>query len=601
MSATSISTPIVAAKGGSFLLETRLPAEVFTHEDLSEEQRQIAETASKFAKERVLPAVAAIEAKEPGVMVGLMREAGELGFAAVDTPEEYEGLGLDKTTSALVADHLSMVSSFSTGFGAHTCIGTLPLVWYGTEAQKRKYLPKLASMEWVSAYCLSEATSGSDAMNIRARASLSADGTEYILNGEKMWITNGATANLYTVFAKLDGEKFSAFLVERDTPGLSVGKEEHKLGIRGSSTCPLILNDCRIPVGNLLGEAGKGHHIAFNVLNMGRLKLGASCVGGSRVGIELMVKYARERTAFGKTLSQFGLIQRKVAEAAVRTFVAESMLYRTTGMMDAALAALPAEQAHSPREIQKRIEEYAVECSILKVYGSETLGYVADELVQTMGGFGYVEDYPAERMYRDARINRIFEGTNEINRMIITGWLMKRALSGQLPLLPAMKKLMDELMQPPSFDEETGEEVALAREEKILGNLRKITLLAAGAASQRWMMELEQQQEIMADLSECITAVYGLESSLLRARKLLAAGSSTAGFAAEIVTAYADEALGLTEQAARRVLAASAEGDALGIQLTVLRRFARNGPSDAIAVSRRIAAKCFETGRYRIV
>jgi butyryl-CoA dehydrogenase len=600
MSAIGSLTAILAAPGGSFLLNSVTPEQVFTHEDLSDEQRQIAETATKFAKEQILPAVAGIEAKEPGVMVGIMRQAAELGFAAVDIPEEYEGLGLDKTTSALVADHLSMISSFSTGFGAHTCIGTLPIVWYGTEEQKKKYLPKLASMEFVGAYALSEATSGSDAMNIRARATLSADGTEYVLNGEKMWITNGGTADLYTVFAKVDGEKFSAFLVERNTPGLSVGKEEHKLGIRGSSTCPLVLTDCRIPVGNLLGEVGKGHHIAFNVLNMGRLKLGASCVGGSRVAIEYMVKYAKERTAFGKTLAGFGLIQRKVAESVIRLFVAESMLYRTTGMMDASLGALEGGEAHSAKEIQKRIEEYAVECSILKVFGSETLGYVADELVQTMGGYGYVEDYPAERLYRDARINRIFEGTNEINRMIITGWLMKRALTGKLPLLPAIKKLMDELMEPPSFEEDDDAERVLAREEKILGNLRKITLMSAGAASQRFMMELENQQEVMADLSECITAVYGLESAMVRARKLTAAGAGSAVQAQYITAVYADAAMGTVEQAARRVLAAASEGDALGIQLTVLRRFARHTPVDDIALTRAIARQCLETGRYRI-
>ena len=591
---------IVAAKGGSFLLESRTPDEVFTHEDLSEEQQQIADQAARFAREEIFPATAQLEEKAPGVMAAKMRAAADLGFAAVDIPEEFDGLGLDKTTSALVADHLSMNSSFSTAFGAHTCIGTLPLVWYGTEDQKRRYLPKIGSMEFVGAYALSEASSGSDAMNIRARATLSADGSEYILNGEKMWITNAGFASLFTVFAKVDGDKFSAFLVERGASGLTIGKEEHKLGIRGSSTCPLILADCRIPAGNLLGGIGKGHHIAFNVLNMGRLKLGASCVGGSRVAIEQMIRYAKERTAFGKPIAEFGLIQRKIASSAIRLFVCESMIYRTTGMMDAALAKLAAEDAHNPRENQKRIEEYAVECSIIKVHGSETLGFVADELVQTMGGYGYVEDYPAERIYRDARINRIFEGTNEINRLIITGWLMKRALSGQLPLLGAIKQLMDELTQPPSFDADDDADLPLAREAKLLAGLRKITLLAAGAASKRFMMELEKQQEVMGDLADCIGAVYGLESALLRARKLAAAGSGSAEFAAAITSVYADEALGTVEQAARRVLAAASEGDALTIQLTVLRRFARSAPADSIALSRFIARHLLSLGRYRI-
>src|SRR5208337_5325584 len=374
-----------------------------------------------------------------------------------DVPEKYGGLGMDKVSSTLITDHISVLASFSTAFGAHTGIATLPLVWYGTEEQKQRYLPKLATAEWIGSYGLSEASSGSDAMNVRTRATLSADGSHYTLNGEKMWITNCGIASLYTVFAKIvdpetGGEKFSAFLIERDTPGLTVGAEEHKLGIRGSSTCPLVLDGCKIPAGNLLGEAGKGHHIAFNVLNVGRFKLGVACIGGARHALGHMIRYAKERKAFGKTISEFGLIQRKISTSATRLYAAESMAYRTVGMIDAGLAQLGPELAHSPRENQRRIEEYAVECSILKVYGSEMLTLVADELISTMGGYGYVEEYPAERYYRDARINRIFEGTNEINRLIITGWLMKRALSGQLPLLGAIKKLMDEVTQPQSFD-----------------------------------------------------------------------------------------------------------------------------------------------------
>jgi butyryl-CoA dehydrogenase len=585
---------VVAAAGGSFLLEDRAPEEVFTPEDFSPEQRQIAETAARFAREQIQPAAAQIEAKDQGVMRGLLKQAAELGFTAVDVPEEYDGLGLDKTTSALVADYISVNASFSTAFGAHAGIGTLPLIWYGTEAQKQRYLPRLASAEWVGAYALSEATSGSDAMNIRTRAVLSPDGAEYILNGEKMWISNAGFADLFTVFAKIDGEKFSAFLIERGTPGFSIGKEEHKLGIRGSSTCALVFSDCRIPVENLLGEAGKGHHIAFNILNMGRFKLGAAFDHG--------IRYAKERVAFGKPIAEFGLIQRKIASSATLLYVTESMTYRTSGMMDAALAALSAETAHSPREIQKRIEEYAVECSILKVFSSEMLDHAADELVQIMAGYGYVEDYPAERIYRDARINRIFEGTNEINRLIITGWLMKRALSGQLPLLPAIKRLMDEITQPPSFESEESEGI-LVREVKVLASLRKIFLLAAGAASQRFMTALQEEQEVMADLADCISAIFALESALLRARKLALPGSrgssGSAGIAAAMTAAYADEALATVEQAARRVLAASAEGDALGIQLSVLRRFARVAPAESIAVDRQIARYFLDAGRYR--
>ena len=595
---TLTASPIVAAAGGSFLLEDRSPEEIFTPEDLTQEQRQIAETAARFAKEQLLPAVAQIEAKDEGVMRGLLQQAAELGFTAVDVPEEFGGLGLDKTTSALVADHTSVNASFSTAFGAHSGIGTLPLVWYGTEAQKQRYLPKLVSAEWIAAYALSEATSGSDAMNIRTRAVLSEDGQDYILNGEKMWITNAGFADLYTVFAKIDGEKFSAFLVERTTPGLSVGKEEHKLGIRGSSTCALIFNDCRIPAENLLGEAGKGHHIAFNILNMGRFKLGAACLGGARQAVEQGIRYAKERVAFGKSIAEFGLIQRKIAASATRLYVTESMAYRTIGMIDAALAAL-GEDA-TPREIQKRIEEYAVECSILKVFGSEMLGFVTDELVQIMGGYGYVEDYPAERIYRDARINRIFEGTNEINRLIITGWLMKRALSGQLPLLPAIKNLMDEITQPPSFESDDTD-TPFATETKILARLRKIVLLAAGTASQRFMTALQDQQEVMADLADGIMAVFALESALLRACKLAGskASSGLSAVAATMTAVFAEEALGTVEQAARRVLAASAEGDALAVQMGVLRRFARVVPVDGIALNRTIARHFINAGRYR--
>ncbi len=594
---SSEKSGIVAAAGGSFLLEERAPGEVFTPEDLTSEQKQIAETASRFAREQIVPATARIEAKDPGVMRELMREAAELGLAAADVPEEYGGLGLDKTTSALIAERISGSGSFSTAFGAHVGIGMLPIIWFGNEEQKRKYLPRLLSMEWVAAYCLSEATSGSDAMNIRTRAEVVDDGQYYRLNGEKMWITNAGLADLFIVFAKIDGEKFSAFLVERATPGLTIGKEEHKLGIRGSSTCAVIFADCRIPAGNLLGEPGKGHQIAFNILNMGRFKLGAACNGTARMAIDAGIEYASGRKAFGKSIAEFGLIQRKIATSAIKLFVNESMAYRTVGMMDAALADL--DETGNAKEMQKRIEEYAVECSILKVYGSEMLAYVADELIQIMGGYGYVEDYPAERIYRDGRINRIFEGTNEINRLIITGWLMKRATTGKLPLLPAIKQLMDEIMQPSlSEEEETGE--PLERENRVLARIRKIFLLAAGTASQRFMMGLQDEQEVMADLADCITAVFALESGILRARKLATAKAGSATVAASMMAAFADEALQGVEAAARRVLAASSEGDSLGIQLALLRRLARITPANGVALQRETARYFLGIGKYRL-
>jgi butyryl-CoA dehydrogenase len=606
MSALSPS-PIVAAAGGSFLLESRTPAEIFTPEDLNEEQRQIASTAAQFAAEEILPNAAAIEAKEPGVIEALLRKAGELGFASVDIPEEYGGMEMDKTSSMLITDHLSVLASFSTAFGSHVGISTLPLVWYGTEEQKRRYLPRLATCEWVGGYALSEATSGSDAMNIRTRATLSPDGAHYTLNGEKMWVTNGGIASLFTVFARIDGEKFSAFLVERGTPGLTVGAEEHKLGIRGSSTCSLVLDECQIPAVNLLGEAGKGHHIAFNVLNVGRFKLGVACLGGARHALGQMICYAKERKAFGKPIAEFGLIQRKISSSATRLYATESMVYRTVGMIDARLAKLGSERARSPRETQSCIEEYAVECSILKVYGSEMMTLVADELIATMGGYGYVEEYPAERIYRDARINRIFEGTNEINLLIITGWLMKRALSGELPLLKAIKKLMDEVMQPPRFDAGSDAGELLARETEALAAAKKIALFAAGTASQRFVSGLQEQQEVMADLAEIIIGVYALESALLRARKLAGAGHGAAEFAVRAGAArvsavmtglLADETVALAEQAARRVLAACGEGDVLRTQLAILRRLARFTTADVVGLSRKVARHCIQAERY---
>jgi butyryl-CoA dehydrogenase len=595
---STVASPIAAAAGGSFLLETRTPAEIFTPEDLNEEQRQIAATAARFAREEILPRVAAIEAKEPGAMVELLRKAAELGFTAVDVPEEYGGMGLDKVSSTLITDHISVLASFSTAFGAHIGIATLPLVWYGTAAQKQRCLPKLATCEWIGAYGLSEASSGSDAMNIRTRATLSPDGAHYILNGEKQWLTNGGTADLYTVFAKIDGEKFSAFLIERGTPGLTVGAEEHKLGIRGSSTCPLVLQDCKIPRENLLGEAGKGHHIAFNVLNVGRFKLGVACIGGARHALAAMVRYAKERHAFGKAIAEFGLIQRKISAAATELYAAESMAYRTAGLIDARLAMLSAQQPGQRIDAARNIEEYAVECSILKVYGSEMLTLVADELIATMGGYGYTEEYPAERTYRDARINRIFEGTNEINRLIITGWMMKRALSGKLPLLAAIKRVMDEVTQPPSLDGTASD--PLDREASVLAAVRKMALFAAGVASQRFMTGLEEQQEIVADLADMISHVYALESALLRARKLAAAGRNSAEPAAAMTALLADETMALAEKASRRVLAACGQGDALMTQLAILRRLARFTPADTVALSRTVAKHAIALERYPI-
>src|SRR6202049_3889127 len=433
--ATTTAVPKTRISGGSFLLEERRPDEVFTPEDFTEQHRLIGQTAEEFTVNEILPNIEKMEHKDFSISRNLVKKAGDLGLSGVEIPEAYGGLEMDKVTAAVIADHIAQYAGFATTWGAHSGIGMLPIVYFGTEEQKKKYLPRLAGGEIVGAYALSEASSGSDALNCRARAQLSPDGKHYILNGEKMWITNAGFADLFTVFAKVDGEKFSAFLVEKTFPGFSVGAEEHKMGIRGSSTCPLILNDCQVPAENVLGEIGKGHVIAFNILNVGRFKLGAMCVGGARVALENSIGYAKQRKAFGKTIADFGLVREKLANMATLIYVGESLVYRTVGMMDAALSEIDKASPDAAKETRKAIEEYAVECSIIKVWGSEMIDYVVDETMQIYGGYGFVEEYPAERAYRDARINRIFEGTNEINRLIITGFLLKRATSGQLPLM----------------------------------------------------------------------------------------------------------------------------------------------------------------------
>ncbi len=599
MATTKVPVTAKRVKGGSFLIEEREPNDIFTPEDFSEEHRQIAKTAVEFTNNEVMPLANEIEAKNFEVTKGLLRKAGDLGLMAVDIPEEYGGLAMDKVTSAVIAESISKLASFSVAFSAHVGIGTLPIVWYGTEAQKRKYLPKLATGEWIGAYALSESSSASDAMNCRTRAVLSPDGKHYILNGEKMWITNSGFADLFTVFAKVDGEKFSAFLIERETPGFKVGPEEHKLGIRGSSTCPLILSDCMVPVENLLGEVGKGHHIAFNILNIGRFKLGAACVGGARNGLQEAIGYAKERKAFGKSIADFGLIQEKLAESAAGIFAGESMVYRTIGTIDAALADVDTKAEAASREIQKRIEEYAVECSILKVWGSEMLDTVVDHVVQIYAGYGYVEEYPAERAYRDSRINRIFEGTNEINRLIITGWLMKRAMQGQLPLLGAIKKLMDDVMSGPG--EPVEYEGPLAAERKLLAGAKKTALFAAGAASQKYMAALGDQQEVMGALADCIMEVYAMESCILRAERLVESrGEAGARQAIAMTRYYAERAMERVEMAARRTIATVAEGDMLRTQMAILRRLAKHEPADTIGLGRQIAKHVLAAGKYSL-
>jgi len=596
---TTISAPKTKISGGSFLLETRQPEEVFTPEDFSEQHQLIGQTAEEFAVNEIVPNIEKIEHKEFSVTRDLLKKAGELGLSSVEIPEAYGGLEMDKVTAAVIADHIAKYAGFATTWGGHTGIGTLPIVYFGAEEQKKKYLPRLASGEIVGAYALSESTSGSDALNCRTRATLSSDGKHYLLNGEKMWITNAGFADLFTVFAKVDGEKFTAFLVERGFPGFSVGAEEHKMGIRGSSTCPIILNDCEVPAENLLGEIGKGHLIAFNILNIGRFKLGAMCLGGGRVSLENAIAYAKQRKAFNKVIADFGLVREKIANMATLLFVGESLVYRTVAMMDSALSDIDKSASDAAKQTLKAIEEYAVECSIIKVWGSEMIDYIVDEVVQIYAGYGFVEEYPAERAYRDARINRIFEGTNEINRLIITGFLLKRAMSGQLPLMPAIKKLMDEVLSGPSLTEEV--EGSLPEERKLVAQAKKLGLFAAGSATQKYMQAIQDQQEIMGAIADMTIETYAMESAVLRAQKIVAAkGESGAALPLAMTRVYLSQAMEKVESAARKVISAVADGDMLRTQLAILRRLAKYEPFNTIELRHQIALKMIERGKYSL-
>jgi butyryl-CoA dehydrogenase len=586
--------------GGSFLLESRPHTQIFTPEDFTEQHQLIGQTAEEFAQNEIVPNIEKMEHKDFSVSRALLKKAGELGLSSVEIPEIYGGLEMDKVTAAVIADHIAKYAGFATTWGGHTGIGTLPIVYFGTDEQKEKYLPRLAAGEIVGAYALSEASSGSDALNCRARATLSADGKHYVLNGEKMWITNAGFADLFTVFAKIDGEKFTAFLVERTFAGFSIGSEEHKMGIRGSSTCPIILNDCQVPAGNVLGEIGRGHVIAFNILNVGRFKLGAMCVGGARSSLNNAVAYAKQRKAFGKVIADFGLVREKLANMTMLTYVGESMVYRTIGMMDEALSAVNKSASDAPAQTLKAIEEYAIECSIIKVWASEMVDYVVDETVQIYGGYGFVEEYPAERAYRDARINRIFEGTNEINRLIISGFLLKRAMSGQLALMPAIKQLMDEVLSGPSLGEEV--EGPLAEEQKLVASAKKIGLFAAGAATQKYMQAIQDQQEIMGAIADMVIEIYATESTVLRTLKIAGAlGEAAAAIPIAMTRAYLSQAMEKIETNARKIIAAVAEGDMLRTQLAILRRLAKHDPYNTIELRQQIAQKVIERGKYTLV
>ena len=589
--------PRTAAKGGSFLLESPLPQDVFTPADLTDDQKLIGQTAEEFVTKEVLPVVKDLENKKPGLMAQLVKKGGELGLMGGGVPEQYGGAGLDKIATTVLTEKLSIYGGFAVTHGAHAGIGTLPIVYFGTEEQKQKYLPKLATGELIGAYCLSEPQAGSDAQNSLTRAELNKEGTHYILNGQKMWITNGGFADVYVVFAKVDGEKFTAFIVERTFTGFKPGNEEHKMGIHGSSTTPIFLENCKVPKENVLHEIGRGHIVAFNILNAGRFTLGASCVGGAKNILQTSSKYAKERKAFGKQIGDFGLMKEKLAEMAIQIFAVESMVYRSAGNIDGAMSAAAASGGEKIQSTMKVLEEYAIESSIAKVYGSEMLDFVVDEAVQIFGGYGFHEDYPVCRAYRDSRINRIFEGTNEINRMLIIQMLMKRAMGGQLGLIPAAMKLADEILAGPSFEE--APEGVLAEEARIVANNKKIFLQAAGGAVQKFREKLAEEQELVAALSNIVMEIYAMESCLLRAQKAAGAnGESAVQTMSQAARVFIFEAAERVEHEARRALAAVHEGDMLTTQLAVLKRFAKRGAVDTIALRRRVAAAVQTQDRY---
>jgi alkylation response protein AidB-like acyl-CoA dehydrogenase len=579
-------------QGGEFMIADRTPDEIFTPEDFTEEHRMIAETTRQFIDNEVIPRLDELENHDWKLARELVRKAADLGLIGANIPEAYGGLGLDQTSGALVGENIGRCASFATTLGAESGIGLLPITYFGTEAAKQKYLPKIASGEIITAYALTEAGSGSDAMAAKATARLSADGTHYVLNGEKMFITNGGFADIFIVFAKVDGDKFSAFIVERQE-GLSPGAEEHKMGIKGSSTTPLVLSDAKAPLENLLGEVGKGHKIAFNTLNIGRFKLGAMCIGGMKLILHESIRYANERQQFGKPISSFGAIKSKLAEMAIRIWVGEAMIYRTLGMIEAAIG-----DTTDPNAKMRAIEEYSAECSIIKVALSEYCDYLADEMVQIYGGYGYSADYPAERAYRDSRINRIFEGTNEINRMLIPGRLMKSALSGKLALLPAAQALMDEILTPQiaGFDDD---ETLLAAEQKLAKNAKKVGLMTLGTAAQKYMMTLGDQQEILIGIADVIMDAYAMESAILRAQKLAASqGEEAAARYIDMTRVFCNDAVERVEARAKNTLAGMAEGDELRTLLAALRRFTKLTPVNTIAARQRIADVMIEANKY---
>lgn len=586
----------MATTGGAFLIEDVTADSIFTPEDFSAEQKMIAKTTEDYVMKSVMPQVPYLEKHEFDRSVALLKEAGELGLLAADVPEEYGGLQLDKISSALIAEKMAIAGGFSISHGAHVGIGSLPIVLFGTEAQKQTYLPALASGEKFAAYALTEPGSGSDALGAKTTARLNEAGTHYVLNGEKQWITNSAFADVFIVYAKIDGEQFSAFIVEKDFPGVSTGAEEEKMGIKSSSTRTLILSDAEVPAENLLGEAGRGHVIAFNILNIGRYKLGVGTVGSAKRAMDITLKYAAERKQFQTPINQFGLIKEKFGTMAANIYAAESAIYRTVGSYEERMGALSEKEQKDGKAIAASIAEYAIECSLGKFFGSEVLDYVVDEGVQIHGGYGFMEEYEIARMYRDSRINRIFEGTNEINRLLVPGTLVKKAMKGELPLFEKAKALQAEIMM--LMPEEPGTD-ALAQENMLVKNAKKITLLAAGLAVQSYGKSLEHEQEVLANIADMVNSVYAMESALLRTEKAISVSGLEKNRQKQLYTEiFCQESFHKLEAHAKETLVAIESGDSLRMMLSVLRKLARHTPVNVIEKKREAADWLNEALKY---
>lgn len=588
---SATATPL-RAQGGAFLVEDRAPEEIFAFEDLSDEHLAIARTVDQFWANEVEPNLEAIRLHKPGLALSILRKSAELGLSAIAIPEEFGGMEMDLSSVMIASEHLARDGSYGSWHSAHTGIGTLPVLFFGSVEQKRRYLPRLASAELLAAYALTEPLAGSDALAVRTRADLTADGKHYLLNGQKMWITNGGAADLFTVFAKVGGEKFTAFLVERSFSGVSSGAEEHKMGMKGSSTTAVYFDNVPVPVENVLGEVGRGHVIAFNILNFGRLKLGAGALGGAKDVIAICLKYAKERKAFGSSIAQFGAIQHKLAEMAIRTYAVESMVWRVVGLIESQLRFSAGDQSPQATSELKAVEEYAAECSMVKVFASEMLDYVVDEGVQIHGGYGYHQDYAVERAYRDSRVNRIFEGTNEINRLLITGMLLKRAARGQLALMSAVQTVLN------ATPDDIANSFVADTEQRLVKSAKKIALLTIGIAHQKHREELEKQQEILMNLSDIVMEVFAMESAYLRSRKL--SGSSKGANAVEMTSVFLRDAMNRVETSARNVLGSCAAGSALGSSMATLRLLANYDPIDSIQLRRSIAARLLATGCYAV-